>query len=901
MPAGEECPKSYAYSTLPQLLLLMLVAALPLTLTGCKDGDSAAFAQNKPSLTAQGDYMPAELRSQVEMLKVALKNDPTTPTTAKARGAIVYQWINALSLTGRDPSNPEALYTVGIAMGMAGDSDPNRPLERNAKQLDQTIQEVALRESGENPLGTLTIDNPGPIVASDFTTIHLTYTVGETPVPAGGGFLISQHLLSDMKFQTEDPAADNYVSITSSNRSVKFEAQRIKRGGFYGVTRWTPEPIVFRVRNATLKPGDVVTITYGDRGKGAKGFQAPSMSADRVALPIHVDFWGNDNFVFLPLVPFEIVGGSAQGVHGFAPSVVKVGEAIEVSVRTEDWCYNRATGKVPGYNIFLNGKPYGEIAPGDNPITLLKNITFSEPGVYRFTFEEKNGAYKGVANPILVERHPTTRVYWGETHGHTEMADGQGTPEAYMTFGRDDARLDFLVHSEHDLQVDAAEWEILINNAMRFNKEGEFIAFLGYEWSTLMQMGGHHNVLFRTPDNRKLIPLQLYPTPDRLYEGLASTNNPNDVLIIPHAHEPGDWNFNDARMERLIEIMSGHGTFEWFAEEYLKRGYQVGMVGAGDDHLAHPGYAGLWNQPLGMLQPSGMAAVLASEKTSNAIFDHMRERHVYATNGERIIIKATVNNRMMGERADFSPRRVVKSHVIGTAPIETVQVIKNGKVVKEVDLVTETGTLPKLGKTRVQISFFSPSDPPEGTRRPRATRAWEGEIRVEGARLVSAMAPDFRNPRQQWLKPDLSANKAAYRTISHGFVTSVILELENATAGTQVTVTTLPSVETEGVGASVLIAEKSVRPAETVTISLGDLAGGKGRGKFERQFDLGKGIVDRLAINRLKEADTLVYDLEYVENDATGVGDYYYVRVDQRNGGLAWTSPVWIGGKASNE
>jgi hypothetical protein len=33
------------------------------------------------------------------------------------------------------------------------------------------------------------------------------------------------------------------------------------------------------------------------------------------------------------------------------------------------------------------------------------------------------------------------------------------------------------------------------------------------------------------------------------------------------------------------------------------------------------------------------------------------------------------------------------------------------------------------------------------------------------------------------------------------------------------------------------------------------------------------------------------------KDESTGVGDYYYVRVEQRDGAIAWSSPVWIGGK----
>ena len=31
-------------------------------------------------------------------------------------------------------------------------------------------------------------------------------------------------------------------------------------------------------------------------------------------------------------------------------------------------------------------------------------------------------------------------------------------------------------------------------------------------------------------------------------------------------------------------------------------------------------------------------------------------------------------------------------------------------------------------------------------------------------------------------------------------------------------------------------------------------------------------------------------------DSARGQGDYYYVRVTQRNDAIAWSSPIWVGG-----
>jgi hypothetical protein len=37
-----------------------------------------------------------------------------------------------------------------------------------------------------------------------------------------------------------------------------------------------------------------------------------------------------------------------------------------------------------------------------------------------------------------------------------------------------------------------------------------------------------------------------------------------------------------------------------------------------------------------------------------------------------------------------------------------------------------------------------------------------------------------------------------------------------------------------------------------------------------------------------------VYDLEYTDQSATAGENYYYIRVMQEDGNLAWSSPVWI-------
>ena len=85
-----------------------------------------------------------------------------------------------------------------------------------------------------------------------------------------------------------------------------------------------------------------------------------------------------------------------------------------------------------------------------------------------------------------------------------------------------------------------------------------------------------------------------------------------------------------------------HGTFEWFGNNYLQNGYEVGFVAASDDHRSKPGRApGMFFSP--QLQPGGLAAVIAKQKTGDAIFDALRARSAYATSGDRILLDARLN------------------------------------------------------------------------------------------------------------------------------------------------------------------------------------------------------------------------------------------------------------------
>lgn len=831
---------------------------------------TSAFA----AFAATPDYLAPDLRQRVEQLKASLDTIPTNPTNAPERARLTWEWVNAYALNdGYVPVNATQVIASVLSAPSANSN------LRDA--LDATIRELAFRDDDPQALGSL-IATPGPFTAGEYGTIRQTYTVGTTPVQTGGGFMLARHFMANFgPWQTDAPDQPNFISIESSNSKVGFVATTTPLAGMHGGFRSTRETLTFRVASGTLEQGDTVTITWGDTRSGSPGMRMPTMSSDRMPLPIYLATHKNGLFYSLPIQPVRIQGAETAGVAGFAPSVVAPGESFEFSVRAQDRFFNRAVGEVPNWIIKLDGQPWLRI--NSKGAITLATTSLTEAGAYHPVIESADGTIRGSMNPILVTAEPRDRIYWGDTHGHSGFAEGIGTAERFMRWAKEDARLDFVTHSEHDIWLDDKEWEVLQHNVRTFTEEGRFAAYLGYEWSVSARNGGHHNVLFRTPDNRQRIPAQFYNTLSRLYAGLRATAKTEDVVIIPHAHQTGDYRQSDPEMETLVEIMSQHGNFEWFGRMYLQHGHQVGFTAASDNHLSQPGYSA----PLGgsLSQRGGLGAILAPSHSVDAIFDGMKNLRSYATTGERIILDFSVNDVQMGQRGPFAQQREVNARVVGTAPLDEISIIKNDEVIwSQTYLDNEAG---RSGRQEVlMLSFRSESTPFHPGDNPRGWRHWEGVLQVDNADLVEIRPVDTALPGQRAERSE--DGTVTFSTMTRGDTSSYLLKLENVQRSTKIR---LDLVETRETGGAPPIYRPQQRiPAASVALNLRDMA--EGRTTFTQQVDT---YTDSIVLRRVLESGPREAQISFTD-DGTRQGDYYYLRVVQANDAMAWSSPVWIGG-----
>ena len=829
-----------------------------------------------PAPANAADYLDAGLRQQVEILKSDYRKSPTSPDNYRQRANVTWDWLNAYAMTGR-----------WIPVNITAFVRPNLPIQADRKaisNLNESIEDMIFLDEQPNAIGSLTAD-VGPHEARAFVTIQQVYKVGERPVKTGGGFLVGNHYMANYAlYQTEDPTADNYVSIASDNPDVSFASDTKPLFGMHGGFRGPTPQLFFRVSSGTLRPGDTVTITYGDTTRGGRGFQMVSTSTDYLPLPLYLSFDANDRPHTLPVQPVRVTGTKIASVHGFAPSVVRPEESFEISVRAEDRYYNRAIGSVPAFEVFANDRLIGTTPAQNKAIHVLKDVRLEAPGIYQITIKSKDGKYAGVGNPILVSKD-AQKIYWGETHGHSGFAEGMGTPERFMQWAKEDARLDFVTHSEHDIWLDDAEWLRLIKNVNEASEPGKFVAYLGYEWTQQNNYGGHHNVLFRDTNNRQRISTQFYPNLTDLYTGLRNGSDAKDVLVIPHAHQAGDYRQTDPSLEHLVEIMSQHGTFEWFGKMYLKQGHQIGFVAASDNHLSQPGYTSVW-RGFGS-QRGGLAAVMADGNSRDQIFDAMKGLKTYATTGDRIIMDVKVNGTDMGQRAPFANERVITGRIYGTAPIDSITLVKNDMEIWSKDFMTKTSK--GFGKEEsFLVTFESESFPMHKNDNPRGTRGWLGWLEVKGADVAGFETTDFLNPDINYLKRDAkNPNKLYFVTGTRGDTSSIQLDLKNIKRNASIQFGLEEALES---GSPTRFRPPKVTPKSEVALRFKDIK--DGITSVELPIDVYK---DRISLRHINTTGESNVDFE-VKDTSMLQGDYYYVRVKQSNDAMAWSSPIWVGG-----
>jgi hypothetical protein len=724
-------------------------------------------------------------------------------------------------------------------------------------------------------IGRAWITPDGPVVAGGFGTWTITYEVGAYGYDERARLKIASRFASDWgKPQFTEPRGANYTTVRLETRSTTSVADLAfePRGQ---VRPWF-KCLVVSIADGSLYPGDRIHVTMGDRSGGGPGSRAQTFRERGCEWRLFVDPFGTELYSVLEASPLiDVVGGAFHRLVAIAPTTVRPGEPFDALVKAEDvWgnpCERFAgTVSLSGVGAGIDALPARvSWTDGELAVARLSGLRLRAPGdeARIAAVWEGAGARHGVeSNAIRAVAPGEARAFWGDLHGQTRATVGTGTIEEYFAFGRDIALLDTMCHQANDFQVTESQWQELRREIDRFHEDGRCVIFVGYEWSGMTPGGGDRNVMYRGDiaslhrsshaevDDMGDAATDCFPVTE-LFRELRGRD---DVMLIPHigGRYADIVGFHDRALEPLVEIYSDWGRFEWLLEDALRRGYKVGVVANSDGHKGRPGASHPGASTFGAY--GGLTCILADSLTRDALFDALRRRRCYGTTAaQRIHVELTVNGLPMGAEGRVTGPVRVQGRVIGTGPVERVDILRGLDTISTVSPYTPASF---AGSTRYRFAWA-------GSRvrgRDRLT-TWDGSLELSAGRIVEAVPFAMENPE----KGIVERTDTRVRFISNTTGDDDGLDL------------------TLDAPAGAVLRFRS--PVVDLDVPVADLSSGA-----TRVHPLG-GVDLRVFARRLPaRGQTRELRFDHTDAPPAGGSHAYWIRVTQEDGAQAWTSPVYL-------
>ena len=298
------------------------------------------------------------------------------------------------------------------------------------------------------------------------------------------------------------------------------------------------------------------------------------------------------------------------------------------------------------------------------------------------------------------------RIFRGDFHRHTEISNdgaGDGSLEDYFRYMIDAARMDTGIVSDHDAGGQEYTWWRTEKAIDLFHIPLGFTPLFGYERS-VPYPNGHRNVVF-AQRGVKVLPISQDELNAKLNTGplLYPYLKQNRGICMLHSlatNQGSDYRDNDPEVEPLVEIYQGyHANYEYegapraeskdyavaahgpyrpqgFYWNALGKGLKLGIESSSDHISTHTSYTMIYT-------PSANRTDLV---------ESMRKRHAYGAT-DNIVLDWRARDRqgrewMMGDSFEAASAPVLHVKATGTGPIQSVEIIKDGKFVYK----TEPGT-----------------------------------------------------------------------------------------------------------------------------------------------------------------------------------------------------------------
>jgi hypothetical protein len=740
-------------------------------------------------------------------------------------------------------------------------------------------------------MGSATLSPTGRLEAGSWQSFTLVYTAGAFGIDDTGSIKIAFRFATDLgPVQFDDPRAPGYTTLEASNGATLEARWEFKRN----IRPWS-RSLYIGVMKHFLKPGDTITVRFGDTRFGSPGVRLQTYCEKNFEFRVLVDAIATYDYVAIPLSPtIEIGPGPGVAWHALLPTMVRAGAPFRFGIKVDDAWGNpsdlvtRRVRLAPSRPIF--GLPATvDLKNGTFGVT-LEGLSVHEPGDLTIEVLGEDGTLLARSNPLRIAAADAAAVhFWGDTHGQSDETLGTNSARDYFAFGRDRALLDVMSHQGNDFQITGAFWRDLNAATAEFDVPGRFVCIPGYEWSANTAVGGDRNVIYRREGETiyRSSHAQIAEGGDMadeandahdamsLFEKLAG----KDCVVMAHVGgRYADITYaHDGRLETAVEVHSDWGTFEWILHDAFARNYRVGVVCNSDGHKGRPGASYPGASFFGA--QGGLTCYLAPRLDRDAIFEAMRRRHHYGTTGNRMLlaVEAATNSDatlFMRDPACFEnpaterTRRAIMGDIVrvadedielhvevaASAPIERLDIFDGPDLIETVRLYGSAD----LGR-RVRLTYAGA----EYRGRARTT-LWDGSLTIGGNTIIAARM--FNNWNLDRGIHSQTSDGIAWKAVTTGNFGGIDLWLSDVSAGTI-------RFETQHCSGKRDISTLGVEPDIF-------LAGG-----LDRAVTLAR-LPETMHETRLRLSRRIAVP--------AGRDVRLFVRVTQEDGHRAWSSPIYV-------
>jgi hypothetical protein len=447
----------------------------------------------------------------------------------------------------------------------------------------------------------------------------------------------------------------------------------------------------------------------------------------------------------------------------------------------------------------------------------------------------------------------------------------------------------------------AREWAEFQAATAHWNRPGEFVAFPGYEWQGNGRWGDC-NVTYLEEGH----PVVTVPTIPELYERLRDL----PAIAVPHhtgyyvGQRAPRWEACDDTVSPYAELYSIHGCSEtdeeWIGlrrnahmgpgvgggtyQDALDRGLHLGAICSTDNWTNMPGYWG-----------HGLMGCYAADLSRESLWEAFRARRVYGVTGDRIRLEYSCNGRPMGSIMPHADRREFHVAVRGSDAIDRIELLKNGRVIAT-HCHQGTWRAPKPAtRTRFKLRI-EPGWGPKLGEIPRGDKSWNGELELSDG-TFTAWEPCWINRGQT--APVLEGGRARFSMVSlQAYVGretqgATLFEFE-ADAASRLTIR-LNGLEESGPVGEFAAHSRLMWFRDDCVALVRDTTGVVP--ETARRGDIYYQLAEKTKIHKAIPEEGYCASLDAVDDEPLTGEANYRVRIEQRNGQRAWSSPIWVEGK----